>query len=371
VARLNQAGIHLLIVGVGSAAGLPIPHAENGRCRDEPIKADGKEVAVALRADILRAIAADTQGHYFGEGEIGELVAFLRERTLRPTPAHTVFSTAQRRDASWIFLTLATAALFGMIALGVNMSFDARKGMRVMTSRIKRFAALRLVVFICLTTLAFVPAAAFAHVTRADTQFSDIASPELRLDVGLLTALGIVPKGETFAPDKPLTRRDLAVWAALSTGKSDHDKKLDPTALAKAALAAGQVGSLEGDASFADLSRAFFKDAIVPDRRDAVPTRAEAVRFLAAHADVLLRGSALKAGSTGAIVKVEQKKTEAGGTIYYLTVGQTTLPMHAHGSVGAGPSDLSRWVGKSVRRTVIRTENGRDMWAYLEAAEPF
>lgn len=374
VARLNQAGIHLLIVGVGSAGGLPIPDVENGRCFDDTIKVDGKEVRIALRADILRTVANDTQGRYFGEGETGELVKFMREHTLHKAPAHTVFSAAQQRDAGWIFLALATVALFAMILLGMNVSFDARRGFGAMWDRIKRRAISRLIVPALLTLLAscaVAPSMAFAHIARAEVQFTDISSLEARFDIGLLTALGIIPKASTFEPGKPLARKDLAVWIALANAKAEHDKKLDLDALAKSALAAGRVGSLDGTATFGDLARAFFKDAVMPDRGSETPTRAEAARFLAAHADALLTAMGFKMGPVGMIGKVEQKKTEAGGATFFITIGQTTLPMYAHGSIGAGPTDLSRWADKAVRRSVIRTENGRDMWTYLEAAEPF
>jgi len=123
--RLRDTGIRLLIVGIGSSGGTPIPVVQNGKCLDQPIAMDGQPVRVSLRADILQSLAGETEGRYFGEAAIGELVAFLRRETLQKASSDVTFGAGQRKDMSWVFLVIATVALAGIILLNINPRFGS------------------------------------------------------------------------------------------------------------------------------------------------------------------------------------------------------------------------------------------------------
>jgi hypothetical protein len=90
-------------------------------CAPGFLEAAGKPIGVPLRDDILKFVAAETRGQYFGEGELDELVQFLQNEGMSAVPEGTTFSEAQRRDTGELFLIPATLALFGLLGLNANI----------------------------------------------------------------------------------------------------------------------------------------------------------------------------------------------------------------------------------------------------------
>jgi len=220
----------------------------------------------------------------------------------------------------------------------------------------------------CVATLLAWPLSAGAHIKNEETQYPDIDFSPARFDIVLLAAAGMVPETPVFEPDRPFTRKDLAVWLALGKGKLDGGENPDVETLARKALTAGLIETLDGDATFADLDRLFFGGTTASDRATQTPTKAEAASYVAAHlsAEALaLRG--LIEGPAGTVGAVASKPTDDGDNVYILTIGQTSYPMYAHGRVARGPTDLLAWEGRTVARTFVRAIDGRSMWTYLEA----
>lgn len=212
---------------------------------------------------------------------------------------------------------------------------------------------------------------AFGHIKNEASQFPDIEFSDARFDIVMLVGAGIIPETPVFEPDKTLSRRELATWAALSRGLAPGGETPDTAALADTALKAGVVDSLEGGATLGDLNALFFGGEAEVANPDEIPTKAEAASFIAAHLDTdagraLLASRGLEPGATGPVAAVE---TRAGhhGSVYVITVGDTTLPMHAHGRVANGPTDLLQWGGRTVRRSFVRPEGDSAVWTYLEA----
>lgn len=213
---------------------------------------------------------------------------------------------------------------------------------------------------------------ALAHVKNEETQFPDIEFSDARFDVVLLAAAGIVPETPVFEPERRLTKRDLASWVALAQGLGKGGETPDTDALAKAALAAGVVASLDGDATFGELAAAFFPGQAAPERAGETPTKAAAAKFLASQLTAATPGGSLldrmriAAGPTGAITSVESQGSGHSAS-YVVTIGETKAPAYAHIRVANGPADLLVWQGLVVRRSLSRDIDGQMRLIYLEA----
>ncbi len=219
-------------------------------------------------------------------------------------------------------------------------------------------------------TFAF--AEAYAHIKNEATQFPDIEFADARFDIVVLVGAGIIPETPVFEPDAPFTRADLAVWAALAADLAAGGETPDTDALGKAALEQGLVDSVEGQATYEEVNNVFFDGQLTPDQPAAMPTRAEAATFIASHLDTaagaaLLARRGVRMGPSGHPARVELHRNPDGGNTYMITIGDTSLPMFAHGRVANGPTDLVQWDGRTVRRSFIRERGGLSYWAYLEA----
>lgn len=218
---------------------------------------------------------------------------------------------------------------------------------------------------------ALVSMQALSHIKNEASQFPDIEFSDARFDIVMLVGAGILPETPVFEPDKPLSRRELATWAALARGLRPGGETPDTDELADAALDAGLVDSLDGDATIGDVDALFFGGAGNAANPDSIPTKAEAAAFIAAHLDsasglALLQSRDLESGATGVVAPVETKRGHHG-SVYVITVGNTTLPMDAHGRVANGPTDLLQWEGRTVRRSFVRSRGATPVWTYLEA----
>ena len=214
-------------------------------------------------------------------------------------------------------------------------------------------------------------ASAVAHIKNEASQFPDIEFSESRFDIVVLVGAGIIPETPVFEPDKALSKKELAVWAALAENLGAGGETPDTEALARAALAKGLVDTLEGEANYADLNRIFFADQLTIDEEaQRSPSKAEAASFIAAQLDgdagrALLSKRGLRVGDTGEVISVESKSGHHGSA-YFITVGDKTMEMYSHGRVANGPTDLLQWQGLIVNRSFIRGGGDSTMWAYLE-----
>jgi len=213
-----------------------------------------------------------------------------------------------------------------------------------------------------------------AHIKNEASQFPDIEYSDARFDIVMLVGAGVLPETPVFEPDKSLSRRELAAWIALARGLQPGGETPDTDELAQAAIDAGLVDSLEGDATFSELNDAFFGGEAEVADAGTTPTKAEAAGFIAAHLDTeaglaLLEQRNLSHGDTGIVGPVETQKGHHG-SVYLMTVGDTTQPMDEHGRVTNGPTDLLQWEGRTVRRSFVRSSGDSAVWVYLEAEPP-
>ena len=213
---------------------------------------------------------------------------------------------------------------------------------------------------------------AVAHIKNEASQFPDIEYSDARFDIVLLVGAGIIPEVPVFEPDAPFRRVDLATWGALAADLGSGGETPDTDALATAALEQGLITSIDGHATYEEINRVFFRGQLTPDRPEATPTKGEAASYIAtqlttAAGDALLARRGVRAGPAGYAASVELKRNPDGGNTYIFTVGDTTLPMYAHGRVANGPTDLAQWDGRMVRRSFIREQEDLAVWIYLEA----
>jgi len=216
----------------------------------------------------------------------------------------------------------------------------------------------------------FVFGSALAHIKNEASQFPDIEFSESRFDIVVLVGAGIIPETPVFEPDKALSIKELAVWAALSANLGAGGETPDTEALAQAALNQGLVESLDGKATYKDLNRMFFDGQLTIEEAKRTPSKAEAASFIAAQLNTnaglaLLAKRGLRAGGTGEVTSVESRSGHHGSA-YFIGIGGRTLEMHSHGRVANGPTDLLQWQGRVVSRSFVRGEGDSAMWAYLE-----
>ena len=225
-----------------------------------------------------------------------------------------------------------------------------------------------------LTFCWFVCGYTLAHIKNEASQFPDIEFSGSRFDIVVLVGAGIIPETPVFEPDKLISKRELAVWAALAAELGSGGETPDSASLADSALNHGLVDSLDGDATIADLNMAIFEGALAVENAGNVPTKAEAATFIANQLRMdagmaLLNRKGLRVGSTGVVWAVETSDSHHGAVTYIITIEGTRLPMYSHGRVANGPVDLLQWQGRTVSRSFVRGEGHSAMWTYLETEQ--
>ena len=121
LAQLRNAGVKVMVVGIGNPGETPIMHTERDQCVNENIEMDGEVVLIQLRDDVLKYIASETQGQFFSEADTEGLIQALRAGLEIVFVDDEGRQDRHRNDISSIFLATASLSLFGLIALGANL----------------------------------------------------------------------------------------------------------------------------------------------------------------------------------------------------------------------------------------------------------
>jgi len=217
------------------------------------------------------------------------------------------------------------------------------------------------------------PLTAVAHIKNESSQFPDIEFSDSKFEIVLLVGAGIIPETPVFEPDLELSKTDLAAWAALASGLAEGGETPDMKKLSEAALSAGLLENLQGNASYEDINLVLFDGILTPENPDAFPSKAEAASFIASNLSVDINGETLldkremRVGPTGEVTQVESRLNPNGGSSYYITIANETFPLYTHGRVANGPTDLIQWNGRNVRRSFLKELGDFTLWVYLEA----
>ncbi|MGY8814701.1 MAG: vWA domain-containing protein [Gammaproteobacteria bacterium] len=118
---LRNAGVEVMVVGIGNPGETPIMSTERNQCINENIEMDGEVVLIQMRDDVLKFIAAETKGQFFAETDTEGLVQQLRSGLDIVDEENGNNLARHRNDISSIFLIMASLSLFGLIALGANL----------------------------------------------------------------------------------------------------------------------------------------------------------------------------------------------------------------------------------------------------------
>ena len=212
-----------------------------------------------------------------------------------------------------------------------------------------------------------------AHIKNEGSQFPDIEFSDSKFEIVLLVGAGILPETPVFEPDLALTRTELAAWAALAVGLAEGGETPDLRKLSEAALEAGLLDSLDGEATFDDINNILFQGQLTPETPTAVPSKGQAASYIAANfttgvkGETLLDHKGMRVGPVGEVTEVESRMNPDGGSSYYISVAGVTYPLYSHGRVANGPTDLIQWKGRTVRKTFLRDLGDLTLWIYLEA----
>lgn len=117
--KLRNAEIKINVVGVGNTSETPIISFERGICTNQHFELDGETVFVQLRDDVLKFIASESQGKYYAEGDIENLVIDLNQSLELLEDGNT--GDFYRRDMSIWFLIFGSIGLFGFLILSTDL----------------------------------------------------------------------------------------------------------------------------------------------------------------------------------------------------------------------------------------------------------
>ena len=121
IGKLMNTGIKVNVVGIGNTSETPIISFERGICTNQHIELDGETVFIQLRDDVLKFIASESQGKYYSEGDIDNLVMDLNENLELLEDGNT--GDLYRRDMSIWFMIFGSLGLFGFLLLSADLKF--------------------------------------------------------------------------------------------------------------------------------------------------------------------------------------------------------------------------------------------------------
>lgn len=210
-------------------------------------------------------------------------------------------------------------------------------------------------------------ASASAHITNEKTTFPDIASDPHAPDIVALVALRIIP--ETFSyfrPDQPLTRQQLAAWAALARRIDQGGEAPDVRKLIKDG--SRLLRSTQGNATAADIDQAIFDGSLKLSEPERTFSRSDAAAFIFEHlTPSYLAKLGVTPGPTGRVTAIKTKNFSNGHIEYTFTIGDATHLVYAHCNV-VGPTDLGTWKGAQVVRSYVMKFGKYTLLIFLQEA---
>jgi hypothetical protein len=204
--------------------------------------------------------------------------------------------------------------------------------------------------------------------------YEDIQFVQAKDDLMRLSGIGVIANDHgvpLFRPQDMLTRMDLAYWAGSFLQPGGHETAADSMDVAKAALAQGVVSSLQGNATYGDVNRAYFQGQAKVDHPDSELSREAFVLFMAPYLHTRINGGTLyetagySMGPTGTVETVtNQDTTDANGKLskkYEMKINGKSYALTAHPKVLNGPVSPSFWQGKLIKESwLLPQKTGSD-----------
>jgi hypothetical protein len=224
------------------------------------------------------------------------------------------------------------------------------------------------------------PVRVFAHVVNENTIYDDIQYSDAKADIVMLRGIGAIASPDhgvnLFKPGDKLTKAELAYWSAAFNKIGGEQATMGD--LQRAAVANGLVDSLEGNATYGDVNKAYFAGKATVQNANNELTREQFALFMGHFLKEKVDGKTLydragfEPGPTGVIEKVAAKTEGAGGNadkVFTLTVGGKQYALDPHPKVIRGPTDLTVWKGKNVESSWIALEGNRQVVKIIVAAK--
>jgi len=240
-------------------------------------------------------------------------------------------------------------------------------------------AAALLLASVLVSALAFVSPVS-AHVVNPENVYEDIGLSAAKDDIALLTGLNVIvyDHAETmYRPQDPLTRTELAQWAAVFQGLAAQDA--EQKAAAQSALEHHLVASLDGNATYGDVNQAFFAGkAVLPENAAAGDelTREQYAAWMGSllHEPYHEQGNLLERSgyAEGPSGEVEVMKSDEGHHGFLLMIDGETYALSEHPRVLNAPSDPSLWSGRQLQSSWLTggTAEGEKRLQLLIFSEP-
>jgi len=204
-----------------------------------------------------------------------------------------------------------------------------------------------------------------AHVQNENNLYGDIEFSEAKQEIVLLHGIQAIAReggASVYKPLDLLTRSDLAYWAGNFRGLSGT-----PQEIRQAALEQGLVDSLDGYATYADVSQAYFDGAapVPQDLADATLSREQFALYMGRFFSESINGKTLfdmagyDAGPTGSVEEVDKESVSEGGNTYdvfRIKVAGQWYQVSNHPKILNGPVDLTQWVGKWIEASWYAAE---------------
>jgi len=204
-----------------------------------------------------------------------------------------------------------------------------------------------------------------AHVQNENNLYGDIEYSEAKQEIVLLHGIRAIAREGGAAVYRPLDllkREDLAYWAGNFRGLAGT-----PDQIRQAALEQGLVESLEGYATYADVSRAYFDGAapVPEDLADATLSREQFALYMGRFFSEAVNGQTLfdmagyDTGPTGFVEEVEKESVTEGGNTYdvfRIKVEGQWYQVSNHPKILNGPVDLTQWIDKWIEASWYAAE---------------
>lgn len=230
-------------------------------------------------------------------------------------------------------------------------------------------------ILVSLFTLLF-STSVYAHVNNEETLYDDIEFSQAKEQIVYLRGINAIPSEEgakLFRPQELLTKADLAFWTASFHGLAGEDAIIED--LQKAAVENGLIGSLESNATYADVNQAYFDGKASVDQPESELTREEFALFMGPYlkdekvdGKTLFDRAGIEEGPVGVIEKAtmtEEGEGEQKTKVYTLTIGGKDYQVSGHPKMMYGPTDLTQWEGKKIRDSWLINHDGEKMFQMI------
>ncbi|MCR8631669.1 hypothetical protein [Paenibacillus radicis (ex Xue et al. 2023)] len=226
-------------------------------------------------------------------------------------------------------------------------------------------------IYFLIALLLLMPSAALAHIVNENSLYEDIQYSDAKAQILYLSGLGVIASDHSaslFKPKDKLTRADLAYWAGSFLKLSAASTKVQD--IQNAALAKGLVTSLQGNATYEDVNRAYFQGQGKVKQPESELTREDFVLFMADYLRIPVNGQTLferagfLKGPAGAVeqITVQEQKDETGKSVqvYSLQLNGKSYSLSAHPKVVNGLTDPTSWKGSSIQEAWLINAEGKE-----------